>query len=204
LDSIFLGPNGTVVEMNDCIVWMKLRANFNNERLYGKGYSLSCRSESGKTFELPLLAHVKGEDAYLGIKGELIANGKMKAAIAGFLQEGVAGYGNAVAKSQTTTTVVAAGGEVGSTASAENVTGSDSKYILGKAVSGAANNRFLNWYLDFYSSLLPTIAVPPGTKIYLSVEGEIQVPKEFFKNSKTRVNTESEFYKTKIERGEKE
>lgn len=206
LDSVFLGPNSAVVEMNDCIVWMKLKANFNNERLYGKAYSISCRAQNGKTFELSLLAHVKGSDSYLGIKGDLIANGKMKAAIAGFLQEGISGYGNAVAKSQTTSNVVASAGDFGSTASSENVTGSDSKYIQGKTAAAMAHNRFLNWYLDYYSALLPTIAVAPGTQIYLSVEGEIQVPSEFFKNSNLKMgaNTTSAFMNSKIDRGQNE
>lgn len=200
LDSVFLGPNKSVVEMKDCIVWIRLKANFNNERLYGKGYSISCRTESGKTFELPIMAHVKDQkDAYLGIKGTMLPNGKGPAAVLGFVKAGVEGFGEAVSKSQTTTTV-AQGGEFGGAASAENVTGSSSKYITGKVATATANNRFLNWYLDYYSSLSPTIAVPVGTQIYLSVEGQIQIPKEFFKNSKTRVNTETEFIKTKIDK----
>lgn len=192
LDYAFLGPNKTVVELTGCIAWVKLSADYSTERLFGSAYSISCRSPSGKTFDLPIVAHIKDErDEYLGIKGTLLANGKLAAAALSFLRDGTTAFGEAMAKSQTNTEVVG-GGLSGTTATGTNVSGNKDSYIIGQTAAGASG-KFLNWWVDYYTKLSPTIAVPPGTKIYLSVEGEIQIPEVFFttkNNSSTyRINT---------------
>ena len=192
LDSAFIGPNDAVVELKGCIAWLKLSANYNDERLYGHGQTISCRTSKGNTFEIPILAHVKGEDEYLGVKGDLIANGKMKAGALEFIKDGIAGYAEARAKTQTTTSISTAE-NVG--AVADNVTGNGSNYALNKAIGSSADNRFLNWYIDHYSSLAPTIAVAPGTKIFLTIQGEVKVPKEFFSQSGIKFNTNAEYLK---------
>lgn len=192
LDSAFIGPNDAVVELKGCIAWLKLSANYNDERLYGNGQTISCRTSKGNTFEIPILAHVKGEDEYLGVKGSLVANGKMKAGALAFIKDGIAGYAEARAKTQTTTSI-STSDNVG--AVADNVTGNGANYALNKAIGASADNRFLNWYIDHYSSLAPTIAVPPGTKIFLTIQGEVKVPREFFTQSGIRFNTNSEYLK---------
>lgn len=190
LDYAFLGPNKAIVELTGCIAWVKLSGDYSTERLFGKAYSISCRSPSGKTFELPIVAHIKDEsDEYLGIKGKLIANGKLAAAALSFLRDGTTAFGEAMAKSQTNTEVVG-GGLSGTTATGTNVSGNKDSYIIGQTAAGASG-KFLNWWVDYYTKLSPTIAVPPGTKIYLSIEGEVQIPEIFFANnqSTTRINT---------------
>jgi len=190
LDYAFLGPNKTVVELTGCIAWIKLSGDYSTERLFGKAYSISCRSPNGKTFDLPIMAHVKDErDEYLGIKGKLIANGKLAAAALSFLRDGTMAFGEAMAKSQTNTEVVG-GGLSGTTATGTNVSGNKDSYIIGQTAAGASG-KFLNWWVDYYTKLSPTIAVPPGTKIFLSVEGEVQIPEIFFANnhSSSRINT---------------
>ncbi len=191
LDYAFLGPNKAVVELTGCIAWVKLSADYSTERLFGSAYSISCRSPNGKTFDLPIVAHIKDErDEYLGIKGTLLANGKLAAAALSFLRDGTTAFGEAMAKSQTNTEVVG-GGLSGTTATGTNVSGNKDSYIIGQTAAGASG-KFLNWWVDYYTKLSPTIAVPPGTKIYLSVEGEIQIPETFFtaNNSSTnRINT---------------
>lgn len=192
LDSAFIGPNDAVVELKGCIAWLKLSANYNDERLYGNGQTISCRTNKGNTFEIPILAHVKGDDEYLGVKGSLVANGKMKAGALEFIKDGIAGYAEARAKTQTTTSI-STSENIG--AVADNVTGNGSSYALNKAISSSADNRFLNWYIDHYSSLAPTIAVPPGTKIFLTIQGEVKVPREFFSQSGIKYNTNAEYLK---------
>lgn len=191
LDYAFLGPNKTVVELTGCIAWVKLSADYSTERLFGSAYSISCRSPDGKTFDLPIVAHIKDErDEYLGIKGKLLANGKLAAAALSFLRDGTTAFGEAMAKSQTNTEVVG-GGLSGTTATGTNVSGSKDSYIIGQTAAGASG-KFLNWWVDYYTKLSPTIAVSPGTKIYLSVEGEIQIPEVFFtanNSSIHRINT---------------
>lgn len=191
MDYAFLGPNNTIVELTGCIAWVKLASDYSTERLYGKAYSISCRSPNGKTFDLPIVGHIKDErDEYLGIKGKLIANGKLAAAALSFLKDGTTAFGEAMAKSQTNTEVVG-GGISGTTATGTNVTGNKDSYIVGQTAAGASG-KFLNWWVDYYTKLSPTIAVPPGTKIYLSIEGEVQIPEIFFSGNKSthgRINT---------------
>ena len=192
LDYAFLGPNKAVVELTGCVTWIKLKGDYNTERLYGNAYSISCRAPNGKTFEIAIKAHVKDEkDEYLGAKGKLLANGKLAAAALSFLKDGTVAFGDALSHSQTTTTVVG-GGLTGNSTSGQNVTGDKESYVLGQTASGAAG-KFLNWWVDYYTSLSPTIAVEPGKKIFLSLEGEVQIPEIFFSNSETikyRLNTQ--------------
>lgn len=181
IDYAFLGPNKTVVELNGCIAWVRFRADFSTERLYGSAYSISCKAPNGKTFELPIVGHIKDEeDEYIGAKGKLIPNGKLAASVLGFLQDGASAYGDALAKAQTTTTVTPGSG-LGSPATGENVTQDRAAYISGQTIAGASG-KFLNWWVDHYTQLAPTIAVAPGKKIFISIEGEVQIPELFFED----------------------
>lgn len=192
LDYAFLGPNKSIVELTGCVTWIKLKGDYNTERLYGNAYSISCRAPNGKTFDIPIKAHVKDEkDEYLGAKGKLLANGKLAAAALSFLKDGTVAFGEAMSRSQTTTTVVG-GGLTGNSASGQNVTGDKESFILGQTAAGASG-KFLNWWVDYYTSLSPTIAIEPGKKLFLSLEGEVQIPEVFFssnENIKSRLNTE--------------
>lgn len=189
IDYAFLGPNKAVVEMNGCIAWVKFRADFSTERLYGTAYSISCKAPNGRTFDLPIVGHIKDEeDEYIGARGKLIPNGKLAASVLGFLQDGATAYGDALAKAQTTTTV-APGSGLGSPATGENVTNDRTAYIAGQTIAGASG-KFLNWWVDHYTQLAPTIAVAPGKKIFISIEGEVQIPEMFFEDDKThKTNT---------------
>ena len=193
LDFAFYGPNNAVVELTGCIVWVKLWGNYNTERLEGEAYSLSCRAEDGTTFEVPIKAHIKDKkDEFLGIKAKFLTRGKAVAAALSFLRDGTKEFGQALSAAQVVTEI-SPGNTNGGPVKGENVLGDQSKYIAGKSIS-AATGRFLDWWVNFYMSLDPTQAVPPGTKAFLTTEGEILIPRKFFKpvklsNISHRTNT---------------
>jgi hypothetical protein len=80
-----------------------------------------------------------------------------------------------------------AGGPNSNPISGSNVTGNNAKYIAGKSLAGASAG-FLDWWIDYYKSLSPTLAMPPGSKIFLTIKGEVQIPKEFFTEEKISAN----------------
>jgi hypothetical protein len=98
-----------------------------------------------------------------------------------FLRDATTEFGKAMAAAQIRTDVVG-GGENYAPKSAENVTGNKAEYIVGKS-SQAAIANFMNWWVDFYTNLSPTIAIGPGAKIFIAIEEEVQIPKMFFESS---------------------
>ncbi|MBF0206350.1 MAG: hypothetical protein HQK53_05620 [Oligoflexia bacterium] len=182
LDYAFLGPNQSVVELKDCMVWFSVNANYTTERIYGDVNTISCRAPNGKTFTVGIKGHlIDREDQYVGAKGELLTRGKITGAALMFLRDATQEFGKAMAAAQIKTDIVD-GGTFSSPGKAENVTGSQTKYIAGKS-SQAAVGTFLNWWIDFYMGLSPTIAIGPGKKIFLAIEEEVQIPKIFFEET---------------------
>jgi hypothetical protein len=179
LNYAWLGPNDAVVEMKNCRLWIKVKGDYSTERIYGTSESLSCRAPGGETFDIPISAHmVDKEEEYLGAKGELVARGKALASALSFLSDGVGAFGSAMASAQVETEV-APSGEGGAPVKGSNVGGDKNKYIAGKTVAGSTA-KFLDWWIGYYQSLAPTIAIGPGKKIYLAVHGTVEIPRIFF------------------------
>ena len=179
LNYAWLGPNGSVVEMRNCRLWIAVRGDYSTERVYGRSQSMSCRAPSGETFDIPIEAHmVDQQEEYLGARGTLVARGKALASALSFLSDGVKAFGSAMAAAQVNTEVTPSGG-FGEPVKGSNVGGDKNKYIIGQTLSGTSS-KFLDWWIDYYQSLSPTIAIGPGKKIYLAIQHTIQVPKIFF------------------------
>lgn len=201
LDWAFLGPNKAVVELKGCVMWMNVSGNYNTERIYGTANQVSCRAPNGKTFEVKVLAHmIDKKDEYLGVKSKLLTRGKIAAAAMSFLAGGTKAFGEAMAAAQTTNNVSSTGAQI-PPVETNNITGNQEKYIIGKT-AGQAAGRFLDWFVDYYTSLSPTLAMPPGTKVFLTTQGEIKIPKVFFKEKlekgevARKMNTEISIWQT--------
>lgn len=179
LNYAWLGPNGTVVEMKNCRLWITVRGDYSTERIYGRSQSISCRAPSGETFDIPIEAHmVDQKEEYLGARGTLVARGKALASALSFLSDGVKAFGSAMAAAQVNTEVTSGGG-FGEPVKGSNVGGDKNKYIIGQTLSGSSA-KFLDWWIDYYQSLSPTIAIGPGKKIYLALHRTVHIPKIFF------------------------
>ena len=179
LNYAWLGPNGSVVEMKNCRLWLVVRGDYSTERVYGRSQTMSCRAPSGETFDIPIEAHmVDQKEEYLGARGTLVARGKALASAMSFLSDGVKAFGSAMAAAQVNTEVTSTGG-FGEPVKGSNVGGDKNKYIVGQTLAGSSA-KFLDWWIDYYQSLSPTIAIGPGKKIYLALQRTVQVPKIFF------------------------
>ena len=191
IDAYFLGPNKTYVMMKSCITWIKLTHHFSTRRVFGTTQKISCRSPNGRTFEIPFRATiVNHKNEYAGMVGQLRLNGKLQASLFQFGKDVTSAFGDAMAASNLSKNVVS-GGENQRPFESENVTGSRRHFIAGKMAESAGS--FLDWHTKFYIGMTPTLAVPPGTKIYLVLKDTVSVPKMFFTSeeytgSKTKNN----------------
>lgn len=180
IDYAFLGPNGTIVGLKNCMVWLKFKHSYTTGRGYGEGYKLSCRAPNGKTFSISIKAQTQdGKDEYVGAKGKLNMNGKIMAGLLSFLKVGTEEFGKAVEMSNISKTV-SAGNANQDPVQGQSFTGNDQNEFILKKSSAAAVGGFLNFFVDFYKSMAPTLSIHPGKKLYLVIEDDIQIPKVFF------------------------
>lgn len=178
LDYAFLGPNKAVVEMTGCEAFVNVASDIHVSRIYGEIGNLSCKAPDGETMNIPFQAHlIDNQDNFVGVEGTTVLNGKMEAGLMAFLSDATSAFGKAMAAAQVTTQVQTT--QDGPGISGSNVTGDKNKYIAGQTISGATG-RFLNWWVDFYQGLQPTVEVASGRKIFFMTDGEHEVPKVFF------------------------
>ena len=180
LDYTFLGPNGAIVEMKGCRLWVKVVGNQVTSRVEGdpagEKTEITCMTPSGKSFTKNIKVHLlDGHDEYSGVKGERVFYGKDIALILDFLNGGLKAYGDALSRFQVKTDV----SEGETPIKTENVTGDEKKYIAGQTLSGSMG-KMMNWWVDYYMGLAPQVAVPTGSKVFVGVDGSIEVPEEFF------------------------
>ena len=176
LDYAFIGPNGSVVEMSGCRMWAGVKGVSDTQRITGTAQEITCMAPSGKPFtQKGLVKILDGTDEYLGAKGETVFYGKDKAFFFDFINGGLSAFGEAMAKFQVKTEV--SGNE--SPIKTENVTGDENKYIAGKTLSGSMG-KMMNWFVDYYMALEPKVAAPTGTKVFLGIKGDMEIPADFF------------------------
>jgi len=178
LDHILLGPNKTAIDLIDCRVWASVYGNYNTDRLMADAEHVSCRGEDGKSYQVNIKGQLRDyEDEYVGVKASFLAKGKLAQALLQFLQGGVKGFGAAMAA-----TGISSQGIQGNATSGplkvDNVS-DQQRYISGKSIEAAAGG-FLDWWITYYKSLSPTLAVPPGRKVYFAITDTVEIPKSFF------------------------
>lgn len=177
LDYAFLGPNESVVEMNGCIAWLKVVSNFHSQKIKGSIQDITCTMPSGRVFTIAMDGPIVGAaSGYAGVESDLIMKGPAKAAALKFLGEITSAYGAATSAVETTTDMLAS---ERSTTKATNITGDKKSYATGKVIE--AHGEFLKYISSFFSSMQPTLALAPGTKIHVVNRYNIKIPKVFFK-----------------------
>lgn len=179
LDYAFLGANGRVVELNGCLVKILLRGNFNTSKVKGTLEYISCTSPNGVPFKRNIRGKIiSAATEYGGVDSEVIMAGPSKGIALEALQSAIKGFGQAMAFTETTRNAVA--GEY-SSREVTNVTGNSSRYVGAKVLESSGD--FLNYLVDFYKGLQPTLAIAPGTKVHVIIDGELEIPGDFFKSS---------------------
>lgn len=171
-DYAFVGPNGSKVDMSGCFFIAKAKGNLSTERVIGEITEMSCVRSNGEHFKRTVRGYIAGEDSTFGITGELISKqGQVLAAAV--IANLAKGAGDALSLAQQQQTIAV--GNTGSAATATNVTGSVPAFVAGKAVADAST-VVAQWYLNYASKLVPSIAVGSGRDIWVVMLDDTNVP----------------------------
>ena len=170
LDYAFTGPNKTRIDLSNCFMIAKARANMSTERVMMETESLSCVREDGEHFKRDAKGYVAGNDNTFGATGTYISK-QGQVLLAAVLASIAKNAGQAIADAQKTTSIL--GADKASTAS--NITGNRAAFIGGSAlVDGGA--MVAQWYLEQAKELLPSIGVGSGQEVFVVMLDTIKVP----------------------------
>ena len=151
----------------------KAQGDLSTERVQMQATKLSCVSKRGGMFEREVNGFVADDvDNSFAVIGRVNSKQDRVAATA-FLSSIVAGIGKAIQQAQTTQQVTPLGG------SQTVLTGDQTKLI---AAGGAADAASLvtQWYLKQAQNLLPTINVGSGQNVWVVMQDQVDLPKEYF------------------------
>jgi conjugal transfer pilus assembly protein TraB len=170
LEYAFTGPNKTKIDLSNCFMIAKARANLSTERVIMETDTMSCVRENGEHFKSAARGYTAGEDSTFGSTGTFISK-QGQVLLAAVLASVAKNAGEAVALAQQTTTVVGAD----RAQSATNVTGDQAKFIAGRSVVDGAT-LIAQWYLDYAKQLVPSIGIGSGQTVHVIMLDTIRVP----------------------------
>ena len=170
LDYAFSGPNKTKIDLSNCFMIAKAKANMSTERVMMETESLSCVRDSGEHFKREAKGYVAGSDNTFGATGTYISK-QGQVLLAAVLASIAKNAGQAIADAQKTTSI----GGFDKAATASNITGNKAAFIGGSAlVDGGA--MVAQWYLEQAKDLLPSIGVGSGQDVFVVMLDSIAVP----------------------------
>ncbi len=170
LQQAFTGPNKTKVDLSNCFVIAKARANLSTERVIMETDTLSCVRENGEHFKTAARGFTAGDDSTFGSTGTFISK-QGQVLLAAVLANIAKNAGEAVALAQQSTTVLGSD----KAATATNVTGSKAAFVGGKSMVDAAST-VAQWYLDYAKQLIPSIGIGSGQTVHVVMLDTIRVP----------------------------
>lgn len=170
----FITPNNRNVDLSNCFVLAKVKANLSTERAIGETSTLSCLRENGEHIERQAQGYLSGADSSFGLQGKLLSNQK-QIFLTSVLASLAKGAGEAVAMAQKTTSIApSVAGAAGQ--SATNVTGSTAVLAAGQATTDAAS-MIAEWYLTYAKQLVPSIAIGSGGQdVWVTLLETIEMP----------------------------
>lgn len=185
VETAFLGPNGTFVDLKGCRIELLVTGRANKSTIMAlesnsKNASISCRADDGSIFTTTMFTKIiDPANEYQGGQGRVVHNGQWKKMGLQFLNDGIKAYGAAMAAAQVTTSIGGGSGD-NEPVKGATVSGSRDQYMLGQTIKGATG-KFLNNIIDFYGSMSPTIDMEPGKTLYLYIRKNTFVPRVFFR-----------------------
>lgn len=171
-DYAFVGPNKSKIDMTGCFFIAKAKGNLSIERVLGEITELSCVRSNGEHFKRSVKGFIAGEDSTFGIAGELISK-QGQVLTAAIIANLAKGAGEAIALKQQEQQIAV--GNSGAAATATNVTGNTAAFVAGRAVA-EASTIIAQWYLNYATSLIPSIAVGSGRDVWIVMLENTQVP----------------------------
>ena len=172
LEHPFTGPNESKINLSNCFMIAKARANLSTERVIMETDTISCVRQNGEYFKSSARGFTAGEDSTFGSTGTFISK-QGQVLLAAVLASVAKNAGEAVAAAQQTATI--ASGGLGAATTATNVTGNQAKFIAGRSVVDGAG-MIAQWYLDYARQLIPSIAVGSGQTVHVVMLETIRVP----------------------------
>ena len=173
LDYAYVIPNDKRLDLSGCFVIAKAQGDLSTERVQMQATKLSCVSRKGGMFEREVNGFIADNaDNSFAIMGRVNTKQDRVASTA-FLASIVSGIGKAIQQAQTTQQATPLGG-------AQSVlTGDQAKYIGAGGASEAAT-MVTQWYLKQAQNLLPTINVGSGQEIWIVMQDQVDLPKDYF------------------------
>jgi conjugal transfer pilus assembly protein TraB len=170
LQEAFTGPNKTRIDLSNCFMIAKARANLSTERVIMETDTISCVRDSGEHFKTQARGYTAGDDSSFGSTGTFISK-QGQVLLAAVLANIAKNAGEAVALAQQSTAVVG----IDKAATATNVTGDKGAFVAGKSMVDASAT-VAQWYLDYAKQLIPSIGIGSGQRVHVVMLDTIRVP----------------------------
>lgn len=173
LDYAYVIPNHKRLDLAGCFIIAKAQGDLSTERVQMQANKLSCVSKHGGMFEREVNGFIADDaDNSFAVMGSVNTKQDRVAATA-FLASIVSGIGKAIQQAQTTSQTTPLGG------SQSVITGDQAKYIGAGGASEAAT-MVTQWYLKQAQNLLPTINVGSGQDVWVIMQDQVDLPKDYF------------------------
>ncbi len=170
LSYAFTGPNKTRIDLSNCFVIAKARANLSTERVIMETDTISCVRDNGEYFKTTARGYTAGEDSTFGSTGTFISK-QGQVLLAAVLANIAKNAGEAISLAQQSTTLLGAD----KAATATNVTGSKAGFVAGKSMVDASS-LIAQWYLDYAKQLIPSIGIGSGQDVHIIMLESVRVP----------------------------
>lgn len=178
LDFAYVIPNHKRLDLAGCFIIAKAQGDLSTERVQMQATKLSCVSKRGGMFEREVNGFIADDaDNSFAVMGSVNTKQDRVAATA-FLSSVVAGIGKAIQQAQTTQQTTPLGG------SQSVLTGDQAKYIGAGGASEAAT-MVTQWYLKQAQNLLPTINVGSGQDVWVVMQDQVDLPRDYFAQNET-------------------
>jgi conjugal transfer pilus assembly protein TraB len=191
LDFAHIIPNNRRLDLSGCFMIAKAQGDLSTERVQMQASKLSCVSKRGGFFEREINGFVADDvDNSFAVIGRVNTKQDRVAATA-FLASIVSGIGKAIQQAQTTqqTTPLGGGQSV--------LTGDQGKFIAAGGASEAAT-MVTQWYLKQAQNLLPTINVGSGQDVWVIMQDQVDLPREYFNHNGGSINASVYSYLTRL------
>jgi conjugal transfer pilus assembly protein TraB len=159
-------PNKWQADIKDCFMIGEGVGELSSERVFIRVHTLSCVTESGKTYQKKIKAYVSGEDGKVGLKGMVVS--KQGALLARTL---VAGFLEGMAKAFAQQNTIVSVSPLGQTQTIDT-----SKATQIAAVQGLSGTtkKLADFYMKLVDQTFPVIEVNAGRKVDVVFLSEVK------------------------------
>ena len=163
-------PNKWQADIKDCFMVGEGIGELSSERVFIRVHTLSCVTESGKTYQKKIKAYVSGEDGKVGLKGMVVS--KQGALLARTL---LAGFLDGMAKAFTQQNTIVSVSPLGNTQTFDT---SQATQVAAFQGVGEATKKLADFYMKLVDQTFPVIEVNAGRKVDVVFLSEVKFGEE--------------------------